>query len=100
MATENILMRAVKLGGDRQLLHERIRQHSLEAHEAVEQGQENPLIDSLANDSAFGLAREELESLLDPRAYVGRAPEQVEDFLAEVEGKHLPTRIETEALRV
>jgi adenylosuccinate lyase len=100
MATENILMRAVKQGGNRQLLHERIRQYSLEAYEAVERGQENPLIDRLAADADFGLAHDELESLLDPEAYVGRAPRQVEEFLADLAHVELPEPIEAEALRV
>jgi adenylosuccinate lyase len=100
MATENILMRAVKLGGDRQLLHERIREYSLEAHEAIEKGMENPLIDKLASDPDFQLSRDGLTSLLDPIAYIGRAPQQVEEFLAELSHIELPEPIEAEALRV
>jgi adenylosuccinate lyase len=100
MATENILMRAVKRGGDRQALHERIREHSLEAYRAVERGEENPLVELLAADPSFGLARQEIESLLDPAAYTGRAPEQVDDFLREIGEIDLPEEIETESLRV
>lgn len=100
MATENILMRAVKQGGDRQALHERIRGYSLEAHEAVERGEENPLIDKLAADADFGLETEELLALLDPSAYIGRAAQQVEEFLATLEQVELPKEIEAEPLRV
>jgi adenylosuccinate lyase len=100
MATENILMRAVKQGGDRQVLHERIRGYSLEAHEAVERGEENPLIDKLAADADFGLETEELMALLDPSAYIGRAAQQVEEFLATLEKIELPEEIEAEPLRV
>jgi len=100
MATENILMRAVKLGGDRQVLHERIREYSLEAHAAVERGQDNPLIDKLASDPDFQLSHDDLTSVLDPIAYIGRAPQQVEEFLADLARIDLPESIEAEALRV
>ncbi len=83
MATENIMMDAVKRGGDRQEIHERIRQLSLEAgHTVKEEGLPNDLIDRIAADPAFGLTREELEAHLDPAAYIGRCPQQVEEFLA------------------
>jgi adenylosuccinate lyase len=85
MATENIMMGAVKKGGDRQELHEKIRQHSIEAAKRVkEDGLDNDLLDRICADSAFGLERSELEGLLDPSAFTGRAPRQVEEFLLEV----------------
>ena len=84
MATENIMMEAVKKGGDRQELHEKIRQHSMEAGKVVKvQGGENDLIERIAADETFGMSREEILSLIDPNAFVGRSPEQVEEFLAE-----------------
>ncbi len=83
MATENILMAAVAAGGDRQDLHERIRQHSQDAAAEVKlQGQPNDLLDRLAGDEAF--AGIDLSALLDPLQFVGRSPEQVDDFVAEV----------------
>ena len=83
MATENIMMDAVKKrGADRQVLHERIRVHSMEASKVVkEQGGENDLLQRIANDEAFGVTYEELESILQPEKYTGRAKEQTEDFL-------------------
>ncbi|MCI8303330.1 MAG: adenylosuccinate lyase [Lawsonibacter sp.] len=84
MASENIMMDAVKRGGDRQELHERIRVLSQEAgYHVKELGQPNNLIDLMAADPAFGMTKEELSSHLDPSAYIGRCPEQVEEFLAE-----------------
>ncbi|MEM6794624.1 MAG: adenylosuccinate lyase [Acidobacteriota bacterium] len=84
MATETFLMEAVKRGGDRQELHETIRQHSLAAQDAVERGEANPLIDSIAADASFRASREEIESWIDPVRFVGRAPQQVEEMLEEV----------------
>jgi adenylosuccinate lyase len=81
MATENLLMAAVQQGGDRQELHERIRKHSLAAAGQVRQGLANDLLDRLGNDPAF--ARIDLDALLDPRRFVGRAPEQTERFIAQ-----------------
>ena len=84
MASENIMMDAVKRGGDRQQLHERIRVHSLEAGRNVKEfGLTNNLIDLLAADPLFGLSREELSAHLEPSRYIGRCPEQVTDFLTE-----------------
>ena len=84
MATENIMMDAVKRGGDRQELHERIRNHSMEASRVVKaEGGENDLLERIAADPAFGVTLEELETLIVPEKYVGRAPEQTADFLAE-----------------
>lgn len=84
MATENIMMSAVKKGGDRQALHERLRRHSVAAAAVVkEEGGDNDLIERVAADPIFGLTREELDALLCPEAFVGRAPKQVEEFLEE-----------------
>ncbi|MAP73843.1 MAG: adenylosuccinate lyase [Planctomycetaceae bacterium] len=83
MATENILMAAVAAGGDRQDLHERIRQHSQDAAaEVKQQGKPNDLLDRLAQDEAF--AGVDLSALMDPQQFVGRSPEQVDEFIAEV----------------
>ncbi len=82
MATENIMMDAVKRGGDRQMLHEQIRRLSLEAgYQVKELGLPNDLIDRIAVEPMFGLTKEELETHLNPVAYIGRCPEQVEEFL-------------------
>ena len=82
MATENIMMDAVKAGGDRQELHERIRMLSMKAGKNIkEEGKENNLLDLIAKDSAFNLTREELEKTMKPSKYVGRSKEQVEAFL-------------------
>ena len=87
MATENIMMDAVKAGGDRQELHERIRQLSMEAGRSVkEKGLDNNLLELIAADPAFGLTMEELQKTMEPLRYVGRAPRQVEEFLEEVVG--------------
>ena len=83
MATENILMAAVAAGGDRQSLHERIRRHSQAAAAMVkQQGAPNDLLERLAADPAFSAV--DLEAALDPRRHVGRAPEQVDEFLRDV----------------
>lgn len=82
MATENIIMAAVKRGGDRQALHEVIRVHSQAAASRVkEEGGENDLLDRLAIDPAIGLSRKELDEVLDVRRFIGRAPEQVAAFV-------------------
>ena len=82
MASENIMMDAVKRGGDRQELHERIRVLSQEAGRNVKDlGLSNNLIDLIAADPAFGMTKEELSAHLEPRAYIGRCPQQVEEFL-------------------
>lgn len=84
MATENIMMEAVKKGGDRQELHERIRVHSMEAAKQVKvEGKKNDLIERIAADEMFGLSIDELNSVLAPENYVGRAPQQVEEFINE-----------------
>ena len=82
MATENIMMTAVKKGGDRQELHEKLRQHSIAAAKVVkEEGGENDLIDRVCADPSFGLTKEEIQSVLQPIHFVGRSVEQVEEFL-------------------
>ncbi|MDF2502520.1 MULTISPECIES: adenylosuccinate lyase [Clostridium] len=82
MATENILMEAVKRGGDRQELHEKIRVYSMETAKRVKQdGLDNNLIELIAKDSAFNIKKEEILSILDAKNFVGRAPGQVTDFI-------------------
>ena len=85
MATENIMMDAVKNGGNRQELHEKIREYSMLAGEQVKKyGRENDLVDRIAADPDFGMTKEEIVSILEPKNFVGRAPEQTREFLAEV----------------
>jgi adenylosuccinate lyase len=85
MASENILMKAVKKGGDRQELHERLRQHALQAAAAVKQeGLPNDMIARIEGDPAFGLSRAEIEAELSPEQFTGRASRQVEEYLANV----------------
>ncbi len=85
MATENIMMDAVKRGGNRQELHEKIRQHSMAASLTIKRdGGENDLLERIASDPTFGVTLAELEDILKPEKYVGRAPEQTADFLSEV----------------
>lgn len=82
MATENIMMKAVKKGGDRQELHERIRQHSIAAGKIVkEEGGENDLVDRIAADPMFMTTKEEILATLQPEHFTGRSKEQVEEFL-------------------
>jgi adenylosuccinate lyase len=97
MATEELIVRAVRAGGDRQAAHERIRQHAIEAARALKDGAErNDLLDRLADDPAFGVPLTELADALEPSRFVGRAPEQVDEFLDRVvaplladQGSHL-----------
>lgn len=85
MATENIMMDAVKAGGDRQELHERIRELSMEAGKNVKElGLDNNLLELIAADPAFNLTAEVLKNTMNPSLYIGRAPKQVEEFLEEV----------------
>jgi adenylosuccinate lyase len=85
MATEELLVRAVKAGGDRQEAHERIRRHSVAAARVVkDEGKPNDLLERLGNDSSFGVPLDDLRSALNPGRFVGRAPQQVDEFLAEV----------------
>ena len=82
MATENIMMDAVKMGGNRQEIHERIRELSMKAGANVkEKGMDNNLLDLIAEDDAFNLSKEDLEKTMDMSLYVGRAPRQVEVYL-------------------
>ncbi len=82
MATENIMMDAVKAGGDRQELHERIRVHSMEDGRMVKvEGKKNDLLERIANDPAFNMTMEQLQAIMKPENFVGRAPQQVEEFL-------------------
>jgi adenylosuccinate lyase len=97
MATEQLLMRAVKAGGDRQESHETIRKHSIEAARAVKEGApRNDLLDRLAGDKQWKVPLKEMQRALDPAAFVGRAPEQVDEFLAEVVAPLLASEASTE----
>ena len=85
MATEEILMNAVLKGGDRQELHEKIRVYSMEAGKEVKEfGRPNDLVDRIANDSSFGLSKEEILHILNPDNLCGRAKNQVIDFITEI----------------
>ena len=82
MATENIMMEAVKNGGDRQELHEQIRKHSMDAGRRVKvEGEHNDLIERIAGDPLFGMSLETLNSVLEPKNYIGRCPQQVAEFI-------------------
>lgn len=97
MATENILMAAVRAGGDRQTLHEAIRAHSMEAGRRVKaEGASNDLLDRLAKDPLFSKIAGKFDELLDPLSFVGRAPGQVDEYLGEVV-RPLLARIDAEA---
>ncbi|MFN2635984.1 MAG: adenylosuccinate lyase [Gemmatimonadaceae bacterium] len=85
MATEQIIVRAVQAGGDRQVVHETIRKHSVEAARAMKNGSgANDLLQRLSRDKSFGVKLEDLERAIDPRTLIGRAPQQVDEFLGEV----------------
>jgi adenylosuccinate lyase len=85
MATEQLIVRAVKAGGDRQVVHETIRKHSLEAARAMKDGADaNDLLQRLARDKTFGVKLKDLEGTIEPKRFVGRAPEQVDEFLRDV----------------
>lgn len=83
MATENIIMECVKHGGDRQELHEHIRVHSMESGKRVKNGLDNDLIDRIKQDAIFATVKDDLDNMLDPSDYTGRANEQVERFIEE-----------------
>jgi adenylosuccinate lyase len=105
MATEKLIVRAVRAGGDRQAAHETIRKHSLAAAQALKDGaQRNDLLDRLGADRSFGVPVSELRDLLDPREFVGRAPEQIDEFLTHVIDPILAgvpaVEVDTELLRV
>lgn len=92
IASENILMDAVKKGGDRQELHELIREHSIAAGKRVkEEGLDNDLIERVASDPRFGLSRDEIVTNLDPKNYTGRSERQVEEFIRDVVDPMLAT---------
>ncbi|MGN0848455.1 MAG: adenylosuccinate lyase [Victivallaceae bacterium] len=83
MATENILMAAVKAGGNRQELHEAIRVHSMEAAKQIKEfGRDNDLIERIKNDPAFSSIKDRIDSIVNPHDFIGRAPEQVEELVA------------------
>ena len=85
MATEQLIVRAVRAGGDRQVAHETIRKHSIAAARALKDGApSNDLLERLASDKSFGVTLKDLEGALDPKRFVGRAPEQVDEFLRDV----------------
>jgi adenylosuccinate lyase len=85
MATEELIVRAVRAGGDRQVAHETIRKHSLETARALKNGaEENDLIQRLGRDKAFGVKVKDLEAAIDAKRFVGRAPQQVDEFLRDV----------------
>ena len=85
IATENLMMEAVKKGGDRQSVHEAIRRHAQETALAMkEEGAPNDLLERLAADPALPLSREDMDTLLKPAAYVGLAPEQTERFVKDI----------------
>ena len=84
MVTENIIMESVKKGGDRQELHEKIRKHSMEASKRVkDEGKDNDLLDRILMDESFNLTEKDLKSLMTPERFIGRASEQVEEFISE-----------------
>ncbi|MEG2419455.1 MAG: adenylosuccinate lyase, partial [Eubacterium sp.] len=84
MATENIIMEGVKRGGDRQDLHEKIRVLSMEAGATVKvEGKPNDLMERIVADGTFGITETDVAAILDPSLYIGRAPQQVEDFIEE-----------------
>jgi adenylosuccinate lyase len=100
MATEELIVRAVRAGGDRQEAHERIRQHSIEAARALKDGAEkNDMLERLAADKTFGVSFEDLQSALQPARFVGRAPEQVDEFLETVINPILASHSHDDAVR-
>jgi adenylosuccinate lyase len=105
MAAEELIVRAVRAGGSRQEAHETIRQHAIATSRALKDGASaNDLLERLANDPALGLPLEDLRAALDPSRFVGRAPQQVDEFLDEVLAPALasgePVMLEREELRV
>ncbi|MDE5648550.1 MAG: adenylosuccinate lyase, partial [Oscillospiraceae bacterium] len=85
MATENIMMDAVKKGGDRQALHEKIRQYSMEAGKKVkEEGLENDLCERILADPMFMITKEEMDAIMAPENFTGRSAQQVEEFVSEL----------------
>lgn len=104
MATEELIVRFVRAGGDRQVAHELIRGHSIAAARAVKDGApHNDMLERLARDAAFGISLEDLRDVADPARFVGRAPEQVDEFLAEIAKPLLEAprdKVEHEEVRV
>ena len=98
IATENLMMEAVKRGGDRQQLHEIIRSASMEATAKMKNGEECDLLSRLAAQKEFGLSEAEMQELLTPSLYIGRCKQQVEDFLAKV--KPLVAGIDTDSAEI
>jgi adenylosuccinate lyase len=97
MATEELIVRFVRAGGNRNVAHELIRGHSMAASRAVKEGApRNDMLERLAADPAFGVALEDLQAAADPTRFVGRAPEQVDEFLDEVVAPVLASRLESE----
>jgi adenylosuccinate lyase len=85
MATEQLIVRAVRAGGDRQVAHETIRKHSIAVARALKDGADsNDLLERLSKDKSFGVKLEDLRGAVDPKRFVGRAPEQVDEFLRDV----------------
>ena len=84
MASENIMMDAVRRGGDRQVLHEEIRKMSIEAGRVVkEEGGQNNLLELIAQNPMFGMSLKEISAHMDPSLYIGRCPQQVDEFLTD-----------------
>jgi adenylosuccinate lyase len=104
MATEQLIVRAVRAGGDRQVAHETIRKHSIAAARALKDGaRTNDLLERLTSDKSFGVSMRDLEGGLDPKRFVGRAPEQVDEFLRDVIAPLLdsePASAEREEIKV
>jgi adenylosuccinate lyase len=104
MATEELIVRAVRAGGDRQTAHEVIRRHSIAAaHAAKHEGAANDMLERLGADPEFGVPLADLQAAADPRRFIGRAAEQVDDFLGEVVAPILAgaaAAVDAEELRV
>lgn len=83
LVLEEVMMKAAKRGGDRQELHERIRQYTMEAGRKVKEGNKNPLLEMISKDPTLGLSKEKLKEIMDPGRFIGRAPSQVKEFLEE-----------------
>ena len=98
MATENIMMHAVQKGGDRQVLHEAIREHSMAAARRVkEQGLDNDLVKRIAADKLFGITEDEINTVLKPENFIGCAPYQVHDYIENTVDKVLEKYSDTNA---
>ena len=101
MATEVILMQCAKAGGDRQVLHEAIREHSMAAGKRVkEEGADNDLLSRIAMDPLFAAVHDKLDHLLDPMQFIGRAPEQVDEFIADCIDPILAANVAAVAIKI